>query len=292
MSLKDRAILITLGISSFAPRKTDKRVTSEVLNQHGAGHDAGRWIKNLLPEAALRPIGELDSEIRRFHYQRTLPWTDDGRRILPTSAFDEYMTQMRAFRSAREARVKSFLDNYDRYVHEAKRILNGTFEQADYPDRYTAQRRFSFRLDSVPIPSETDFRVTLSDGDMDDLRQSVRSQVERAEQLARNDLLLRLSEPLTHMVNRLGDGSAVFRDSLVENLREIAALIPSLNVTGDPRIEALRAEITEKLCNFPAETLRTVEVIRGAVARDAQSILDKMSAWLPSDVPCEMEAAA
>ena len=290
MSLNNRAILITLGLSAYAPRKTDKRVTSQVLNQHGAGHDAGRWIKNLLPEAALKPIGELDSEIRRFHYQRTLPWTDDGRRILPTAAFDEYMTQMRSYRAAREIRVKGFLDNYDRYVQEAKRILNGTFDQSDYPDRFTAQRRFGFRLDSVPVPSETDFRVSLADGDMDALRESVRSQVERAEQLARNDLLLRLAEPLAHMVNRLADGSAVFRDSLVENLREVASLIPALNVTGDPRIEALRAEITSKLCNFPAETLRTVEVIRGAVARDAQSILDKMSTWLPTDVP--MEAAA
>ena len=35
---------------------------------------------------------------------------------------------------------------------------------------------------------------------------------------------------------------------------------------------------------------RTTEVVRGVVARDAQSILDKMSAWLPTDVP--MEAAA
>ena len=290
MSLNNRAILITLGLSAYAPRKTDKRVTNQVLNQHGAGHDAGRWIKNLLPEAALKPIGELDGEIRRFHYQRTLPWTDDGRRILPTAAFDDYMTQMRAYRAAREIRVKGFLDNYDRYVQEAKRILNGTFDQSDYPDRFTAQRRFGFRLDSVPVPSETDFRVSLADGDMDALRESVRSQVERAEQLARNDLLLRLAEPLAHMVNRLADGSSVFRDSLVENLREVVSLIPALNVTGDPRIEALRAEITEKLCNFTPETLRTNDVVRGAVARDAQSILDKMSAWLPADVP--MEAAA
>ena len=70
MSLKDRAILITLGLSAFAPRKTDKRVTTEVLNKHGAGHDAGRWIKNLLPEAALRPIGELDSE--KVFFETTL----------------------------------------------------------------------------------------------------------------------------------------------------------------------------------------------------------------------------
>ena len=291
MTLKNRAILITLGLSSFAPRKTDKRVTEKVLNQHGAGHDAGRWIKNLLPEAALKPVTELDGEIRRFHYQHTLPWTDDGRRILSTAGFDAYMTQMRAFRTAREARVRTFLDNYDRYVQEARRILNGTFDPGDYPDRATAARRFDFRLDSIPIPDASDFRVTLAEGDMDDLRASVRSQVERAEQLARNDLLLRIAEPLAHMVTRLADDSAVFRDSLVENLREIAALIPALNVTGDARIEALRVEVVDKLCRFSPEALRTNSIVRGAVARDAQAILDKMSDWLPSAPATEQLAA-
>ena len=254
-----------------------------MLNQHGAGHDAGRWIKNLLPEAALRPIGELDSEIRRFHYQRTLPWTDDGRRILPTAAFVDYMAQMRAHRTARDARVRTFLDNYARHLAEARRILNGTFNPADYPDPGVIHRRFSFRLDSAPVPDAADFRVALHDEDLDELRGSVQSQVERAEQIARNDLLLRIAEPLTHMVNRLADRDAVFRDSLIENLKEIAGVIPSLNITGDPRIESLRVGITSELTRFSPDALRADPTLRAGTAAKAQAILDKMSDWLPSE---------
>lgn len=283
MSLHERAILVTLSLSAFAPRKVDRRVTNTVLHQHGAGHDAGRWVKNLLPETALKPIAELDGEIRRFHASRTLPWTDDGRRILPTAAFVDYMAQMRAYRAAREERVRTFLGNYTLHLAEARRILNGTFNPADYPDPGRVHRRFGFRLDSTPVPDAQDFRVSLHDTDLDELRGSVQSQVERAEQIARNDLLLRIAEPLTNMVNRLSDREAVFRDSLIENLKEIAAVIPALNITGDPRIESLRVSITSELIRFSPDALRADPTLRAGTAAKAQAILDKMSDWLPSE---------
>ena len=81
--LNKKAILVTLSLSSFSPRKTDKRVTSQVLNQHSAASDAGKFVKNLLPDEAIEPIKKLDGEIRQFHYNNTVPWCDDGLRLLP-----------------------------------------------------------------------------------------------------------------------------------------------------------------------------------------------------------------
>ena len=42
----------------------------------------------------------------------------------------------------------------------------------------------------------------------------------------------------------MADPKKVFRDSLVENARELCELLPKLNMTDDPNLEAIRKELT------------------------------------------------
>jgi len=86
-----------------------------VLNQHAAASDAGKFVKNLLPDEAIEPIKKLDGEIRQFHYDNTVPWGDDGLRLLPILRYDPYMEKMRQNRAARETLVQKFLENYQHH---------------------------------------------------------------------------------------------------------------------------------------------------------------------------------
>jgi hypothetical protein len=61
---------------------------------------------------------------------------------------------------------------------------------------------------------------------------------------ARSQDLRRLHEVVAKMAETLARPRAVFRDSLVENVSELCAFLPKLNITEDPAL---------------AETLRTVE---------------------------------
>jgi len=82
------------------------------------------------------------------------------------------------------------------------------------------------------------------------------------------------------MHERLADEDNTFHDTLVENLREQAILLPKFNVSGDPKLDKLLQEINMKLCINDADVLRHDFDIREDVAKDAKEILDKMSGYM------------
>src|SRR6516225_6121348 len=81
-SLSSRAMLCSLSISMWSARKHDPEASEEIAQRHGAQADAGRYHKVLLPKAALAEIRKIVSEARQEHYFMTLPWDDNGYRVL------------------------------------------------------------------------------------------------------------------------------------------------------------------------------------------------------------------
>src|ERR1700758_1805880 len=95
-SLSTRAMLCSLSISMWSARKHDPEASEEIAFRHGARPDAGRYHKVLLPKEALAEIQKIVSEARQKHYFVTLPWGDDGYRVLPGAAYFDHAIKMRA----------------------------------------------------------------------------------------------------------------------------------------------------------------------------------------------------
>lgn len=71
----------------------------------------------------------------------------------------------------------------------------------------------------------------------------------------------------------------VFRDSLVENLRDLVKVMPSLNITGDPELDALSDRLSQ-LAKYDAETLRNSDTAREKVANEAKRILEDIHIYI------------
>jgi hypothetical protein len=89
-SLSSRAMLCALSISMWSAQKHDREASEEIATRHGAQVDAGRYHKVLLPKQALAEIRRIVSDARSEHYFMTLPWDDNGYRVLPPEAFTPY----------------------------------------------------------------------------------------------------------------------------------------------------------------------------------------------------------
>jgi len=74
-------------------------------------------------------------------------------------------------------------------------------------------------------------------------------------------------------------GNSQGRDSVVTNLVKLVDVLPKLNVTGDPELEQLAAQVRASLLVDPQE-LRKSEGVRTETARNASAIASRMSAYM------------
>lgn len=232
----------------------------------------GRRALLLIADEAIKTVQKVANEARSFHYENTLPWTDEGKRILPVDMFDRYSEKMRELRSKFDQAVHDLVANYDVLVEEARNRLNGMFNQSDYP--MDIWNKFSFGTEISPIPCASDFRITLNYEEMEKIKSAIENRVEQAAQMAHADLYKRLYDAVKHVVERLSDTKAIFRDSLIGNLVELCQIIPALNVQDDPVLEQIRKDVESKLAGIDPQTIRDNPEVRQQIAADAQVILD------------------
>src|SRR5215510_4902591 len=99
MQINDKALLVKLAIGMPGNGRKDKPLTAEVIQNHNLASNAGRWNKLLYPKEAFEPIASLAGDARTFHYSNTLPWMDDGARILPVLNYEDYMKELRSIKA-------------------------------------------------------------------------------------------------------------------------------------------------------------------------------------------------
>jgi hypothetical protein len=155
--------------------------------------------------------------------------------------------------------------------------LNGLFNEKDYPSPYEIRSKFYFDVHFDPIPEEGDIRVNIQQDELDKLNADLETRKNEAIAQAMKDPYIRLHEAIYHAYERLDNPKAIFRDSLIDNLVDLVKILPSLNITNDPKLDELRQEVSEKLTKYDADTLRQDPLARRETRDSASDILKKMN---------------
>ena len=107
--ITEKAMLAAVHISIWTAVKHDRKVSRDVADQHGAHQGAGRYNKQLLRGAdKLDELRMLSGQIRQYFYKITLPWSDEGFRLLPANFYFDLMARMREFEASFEQGVEKF----------------------------------------------------------------------------------------------------------------------------------------------------------------------------------------
>jgi len=274
------AMLVTMNISLYSGRKQDKRTQAEVTNAKGSGSSrAASVYKNLFADCKeLDDITKFQARARLRHYELTLPWNDNGQRLLPTKALFAYQAEMDKMREQFFLLVEAFLTKYDTLVAAAAFKLGTLFDRAEYPVREQVGRRFRFDIDYVPLPTSGDFRLDVENSVQRELAQKYEAKLEAQLAAAQQDAWTRMYDVLTRLKDRLtlteeGDRKK-FHDTTVTNAQELCDLLTQLNVTNDPVLEKARRQLEEAMSGVDPKELRKEEGERLITLQKVSSILD------------------
>ena len=297
-SLSSRAMLASLSISMWSARKHDPEASEEIAMRHGAQTDVGRYNKVLLPKKALADLQKIVSEARDAHYFITLPWDDNGYRVLPGAVYMEHREKMRSLSGRFHAAASHLYEQFEELVNQARNRLGGLFRQEDYPTLDELRSKYSFETKILPLPEAGDFRVTLGDEEKARIKRQITLDVEASLRVGSRELWHRLYEAVEHMAKRLAAYKVTeegvehpFRDTVVTNLIKLVDILPKLNVTHDPELDQLADQVRASLLVDPKE-LRESDAVRAETAKRAAEIASKMAGYMAATSAPGFAAAA
>jgi hypothetical protein len=273
MRLQDRAMNVSLHLSAWQGQRVCERTTKEVLSERHVDADGGKFTKFLVPKAELDPVMRAQAAARAMFKHLSLPWGEDGLRIISSVNFFPFHEQMQTCRETCDKSADAFAARYPDLLTHAPARLNGLYDPDDFPAASQIRERFAMRLAISPVPAKEDFRVTLGADIEAEIRENIESTVTERLGAAQRNLWGRVFGTLKHFAATMGDKEQNFKNTTVERLRDLAQLAPKLSLVPDPTLERLCQDISGLLDGVSAEDLRDNQRVRAAAAGTAASTL-------------------
>jgi hypothetical protein len=282
MSISSSAVLVELNISVWTANKLDKGATEAVLSNNSASKDSAQVRKNLMAGTDKRKkISDYAAKARLYHNQTTLSWSDKGARLLPTSLFMDYKSNMNVYQQNMNTMIEDFYVNYADLIELSKHHMGDLFNPYDYPSIEELRNKFGFRLVFSPLPEGGDFRLDIPKADMDELGQQYESAFNDRLKDAMREPWEKLHKTLTHISEKLTDvegddeSKKRYHDTLITNAQELCGLLSHLNVTKDPLLENARRSLELTMLGVDIEAIKESPDVRSSVKAKVDDILKK-----------------
>ena len=281
MGLSQKCMLVDLHLSRWSGYKTDQRASNPLVKEASAQAGSAVVSKRIGPKEAFTDIVTACNALRAHMSKHTLPWSDNGQRIMTRNIFELFMSGYGELERNYNAAVEEFVTvRYPQSRDQASFRLGDLFVESDYPTAEELRKKFQVNLDIDGITEPDDFRVALPDAELNKVKAEMEASIERRLGSAMQDVWLRIAGLLEHYIEKVEDPEAIFRDSTVNNLVELMNILPGLNVTGDQRLREIRQKIMGTIGSYQPDDLRKGGDLRAAAAKEAKAIRESMNKYL------------
>jgi hypothetical protein len=287
-SISSSAMLVDLSISLWSARKLDKRASEEVATTNNADKGVARVTKSLLGNCdELDALVKFGANVRNMHYNSTLPWSDMGPRLLPTTKYFNYQRTFTALEAEFNRMVQAFLDAYDLEVAQAQAKLGDLFDVNEYPSVEQLRAKFSFRINYIPLPDAGDWRLDIANEALASLQTQYTAHYENQLAGAMRDIWERLHGVLTTLSRQLSDSTTNAKGeqitpkiytSVFDRALEVIDLMETCNITGDVNMQLMQRRLANAFKGVTVEAVKDDAYLR----RETKQAIDAAIKNLPS----------
>jgi hypothetical protein len=269
-SLSERAMLTSLLIYRYRAKGHSKEIDSRVTKALKTKRKAGSTTIDLLAPKSLSATQNAAYHLSKNYLHYTLPW-DENHRILPSALYPAFMDKHNDLTRIFDMASDEFVVIYPELLQQAKEELGDEiFNLMKLPTVAEIRSRFDVKLSFAPMPHAGDFRIQLSNDELDMIKSEMQEREKAMLARSMNVAWKRLHDAIADMVERLNKPK--FHKTVVENIRAITDVLPELNLANDPELDQMRDQVIEKLCQYTPQQLRENETIRQEIAQEASRI--------------------
>ena len=264
-SLSSSARLVELNISVVTGSKLDKRASDKVNTDNNAKDKVARVTKNIFAHSEVLPdIGSVASEARVTHQKMTLPWNDNGQRLIPNDMIIEHMQVMSEYRADFEKLVEDFKEELPTLREEAEQSLGSLYNPNDYPSTLETEQyisnKFKFICEYPQVPENGGFLNGVLEDVREDIEAGLKEGYDRKLKNATQDAWTRMAKCIERLSTQLTDRSdgkpRKLYASLLTNTKELCDNLKHFNLTDDPKLEDARLELWKIIERADIDDLR------------------------------------
>ncbi len=229
-SVASRIKLVTLSTGRPRFNRLHRPETKALADKHKVS--AGRVTVQQCDDQRLLDIDKLYAEARDVHNMLTRPSIDGLARLLPNGLEFKHTQAMSAIRVKANALSNEFLGDYDRLAAEAPVRLNGLYDASVWKSKALIAEKFEFATRYLPCPTDGEWADWL----------------EGSVAAAQSELVDQLKAAISKVAERCASKGPLYQ-TVFSNLDELLALVPDLDLKGDPRIRELLARAKPLVCD-------------------------------------------
>jgi hypothetical protein len=297
-NLRDHAILVKFTRREWNPNKLDRGVSDELKELKSASSDV-RVYKSLVSSQWLSGWRSDATAAYNYFLTHTLPWEDRGYRVLPMSAYLDFVDFMAETILRLNEKADLMAEMFSSAIDQAENQMGDLFNRSEYPTKELFREKFEVDWAERPVPVADDFRLKdMNEAMIDRMQTKLEEMVTRSIGDALQEPWTRMQDAIKRISDKVSRGDG-FQYTALTNLAQLVDALPGLNLTNDPHLTEI-IEDTKKLLNDldgelkphhdrlenkkaaerASKALRKDEDVRAHAADETKKILDKMSAFM------------
>ena len=280
-NLSSASMLVDFSASVYTARKKDVSASEELETIKKADPNVANVHKKLLgncPE--LVAVQKFVGNTRNAHSSMTLPWSDMGMRLLPTSTFFKYKQYMTKAEQEFHTLVEKFFDIYEDAVVNAQTLLGDLYNPANYPPLDVLRHKFGWRLSFVPLPTSGDFRVEMEQEQAKSLAEEYDKHYSAMFGKAIDSMIGDLMKYLARLSDRLDyksqEDKKVFHDTVTSNITDMLENLLVPLADKDKRLHTLTRQLMDTFEGISADALREDGALRQNTKQSVDDVISSI----------------
>lgn len=282
--LRENTAPVKVSFTWFGARKAiSDQHKEEIAERYGAAAKRISASKKLLEKhPALKALTAIKGDIQKYFKGNTLPFPEDGIRLLRKERLAEFRYQMQVYADDLTEAVRNLDDARYDIMEIARTELGDLYDPEDYPASFAG--RFSVEV-SYPNISLPNYLAELDPEAYEAEKARVAAQFESAVRETEQEFIKQFEGLLSHLAERLTPdpvtGEAkTFKSATLDNLHDFFDRFRSLNIGSNDRLDSLVTEAQDIVSGLNPKTLRGNSFLRESIADKLSSVRDTLDTMI------------
>jgi hypothetical protein len=256
-------------------RKLSEVQTKQAADTFHAATDLVTASKRLIDtkNTTYRVLTALKSQATAYWRGLTLPYPQEGVRLIRQADIAAFETKMREFKEQLAAAAANLQLEYETLKNAAREKLGDLYNPNDYPA--TLDGVFDIRWEYPPV-EPPNYLVTFNPELYAQEQSRIQRRFEAAVVMAENAFAEQLQEMVEHLIERLTDSPdgerKVFRNAAVENFKDFYENFRRMNVRSNEQLETLIRQANDLVSGVDVKELRENKDIRQNLSQQMSEV--------------------